>query len=215
MKIPTEMSMRPRFQRNTNIVTLRHVASNIRLIAFAALLVSGAAGSIASGAQATNLNDTLREPSPGREGEKSLAQDSNGEEPEPSGLYISEAEITDRTEILRSLAPKEFLPEHSSGPKRSVDLDVRFELNSATITPIALHQLDELGAALTSKDLAAARFEIAGHTDASGSEAYNQELSERRAAAVRKYLAEVHGVDPARMKVSGHGESHIKSLSCP
>jgi outer membrane protein OmpA-like peptidoglycan-associated protein len=48
---------------------------------------------------------------------------------------------------------------------------------------------------------------IEGHTDSIGSETYNQHLSERRAAAVKEYLAK-HGVtDGARIKTAGHGES--------
>jgi len=189
---------------------LRHVASKIRLIAFAGLLVSSAAGLIAPGAQAANLNDTLRESSPGSEGEKNLTEESSKAKQKPTGFLVSETEITDRTEILRSLAPIKFLPEHSSGSKRSIDLDVHFELNSAILTPIALHQLDELGAALTSEELAAARFEIAGHTDATGSDAYNQGLSERRVTAVHKYLVEIHSVDSTRIKAMGYGEARLK-----
>lgn len=47
---------------------------------------------------------------------------------------------------------------------------------------------------------------IVGHTDSSGTDAYNQNLSERRAAAVKDYLAS-QGVDPAVMSTSGMGES--------
>ncbi len=48
--------------------------------------------------------------------------------------------------------------------------------------------------------------EIYGHTDSMGTDAYNQTLSERRAQAVAHYLAE-RGVDPARLKAKGFGES--------
>lgn len=47
---------------------------------------------------------------------------------------------------------------------------------------------------------------IVGHTDSSGTDAYNQNLSERRAAAVKDYLAG-QGIDPAVMSTSGMGES--------
>ena len=47
---------------------------------------------------------------------------------------------------------------------------------------------------------------ITGHTDRIGSDAYNQKLSERRANAVKKYLA-AHGVSDVRMKSTGKGES--------
>ena len=47
---------------------------------------------------------------------------------------------------------------------------------------------------------------VTGHTDRIGSDAYNQKLSERRANAVKKYLAD-HGIDGARIKSAGRGES--------
>ncbi|CAN5794384.1 OmpA family protein [soil metagenome] len=48
--------------------------------------------------------------------------------------------------------------------------------------------------------------EIAGHTDASGSDELNQKLSEKRALAVADYLAE-HGIDRSRLRTTGFGES--------
>jgi OOP family OmpA-OmpF porin len=51
-----------------------------------------------------------------------------------------------------------------------------------------------------------ATFEVAGHTDAVGSDAYNQSLSQRRAGSVSAYLVE-KGVDASRMTAVGYGES--------
>ena len=47
---------------------------------------------------------------------------------------------------------------------------------------------------------------IKGHTDASGSNTYNQTLSEHRAAAVQEYLIKVHRTDPTRVAAQGLGE---------
>ena len=47
---------------------------------------------------------------------------------------------------------------------------------------------------------------ITGYTDRIGSSAYNQKLSERRAVAVRTYLAS-KGVDAVRLKAQGKGEA--------
>ena len=46
-----------------------------------------------------------------------------------------------------------------------------------------------------------------GHTDSTGSESYNQELSERRAKAVMNYLVG-QGVDATRITSLGYGEAH-------
>ena len=48
--------------------------------------------------------------------------------------------------------------------------------------------------------------EIAGHTDSQGSEVYNQDLSERRAAAVYEYLVS-HGANEQTLTIAGYGES--------
>ena len=76
--------------------------------------------------------------------------------------------------------------------KPAVDLhDIYFEFDSATISPDALPQLRELGAALTDPRLAGASFRIGGHTDATGGDAYNTRLSQRRAEAVRRFRCQV------------------------
>lgn len=66
-------------------------------------------------------------------------------------------------------------------------------------------QLDELANKIKSDDRVV-DVKVIGHTDSSGSEAYNQALSVRRATTVRDYLAS-HGVDTNLMSVSGMGES--------
>lgn len=51
------------------------------------------------------------------------------------------------------------------------------------------------------------KIEIAGHTDSKGSDAYNIDLSNRRAKAVVDYLVQ-HGIEPHRLQSEGYGESH-------
>jgi len=51
------------------------------------------------------------------------------------------------------------------------------------------------------------KVQIDGHTDDTGSEAYNQKLSEKRAKAVLDYLVNSVGIDPSRLKAVGYGES--------
>jgi outer membrane protein OmpA-like peptidoglycan-associated protein len=46
---------------------------------------------------------------------------------------------------------------------------------------------------------------VEGHTDSTGSEAYNQQLSERRALSVKNLLVQ-RGVSPQRIDILGHGE---------
>lgn len=89
--------------------------------------------------------------------------------------------------------------------KTPFNLRVQFEFNSAELTPSARQQLDVFAEAATGA-LASARFNIDGHTDATGSEATNQWLSEERAASVVDYLV-ARGVGAQRLTAAGHGES--------
>lgn len=81
---------------------------------------------------------------------------------------------------------------------------VNFEFNKATLTVNARTLLDPVADALMARpDITV---EVDGHTDSKGSDAYNQKLSEARAASVKDYLA-THGVDVGRMTTQGFGET--------
>lgn len=86
------------------------------------------------------------------------------------------------------------------------DVMVNFELNSAVLTTDALLNLREVAKALVDPRLQDARFAIEGHTDALGSEVYNQGLAERRARSVAAFLAD-EGVSLDRLNAVGLGES--------
>lgn len=91
----------------------------------------------------------------------------------------------------------------------AISLTVTFDTGSATLSPRATGVLDNLGQALGSSRLAGYRFRVEGHTDSVGDAAMNQDLSERRAAAVRDFLVQRHGVDPGRIEVLGLGEQQL------
>jgi outer membrane protein OmpA-like peptidoglycan-associated protein len=91
-----------------------------------------------------------------------------------------------------------------------LDLPVEFATGSAELDDRARRILDEMGTALNSPGLGRQRVEVGGHTDDVGEPDYNQDLSERRATAVRRYLVEQHGVDPQRLEVHGYGETRPK-----
>lgn len=100
-------------------------------------------------------------------------------------------------------------------PAPSINIKVYFEFDSAILKPEALDVLDNLGEALTYGDLNTYRFELAGHTDAVGSDAYNQQLSEHRAEAVLNYLVASFGIDPQRIDTMGYGESRLLDTEDP
>ena len=95
--------------------------------------------------------------------------------------------------------------ETAAAPAR-FDLLVNFEFNSDQLTQAAKENLDQFAAALKDPRLKGQKFEIDGHTDASGPEEYNLDLSDRRAAAVVAYLA-TQGIDGATLVAKGFGKA--------
>jgi outer membrane protein OmpA-like peptidoglycan-associated protein len=82
---------------------------------------------------------------------------------------------------------------------------VYFEYNKAIIKSESFPILDAVAATLQGNP-SIALVEIQGHTDERGDDAYNLDLSDRRAAAVKTYLVE-HGVDEKRLTSQGYGET--------
>lgn len=99
--------------------------------------------------------------------------------------------------------------------KPSIDLEINFEYNSATIGPKAMPQVTALGQALASADLKGRTFIVAGHTDAKGGDTYNQDLSERRADAVKRFLLEKHKIDASNLLTVGYGKAQLKDQANP
>jgi outer membrane protein OmpA-like peptidoglycan-associated protein len=99
--------------------------------------------------------------------------------------------------------------------KPKIDLEIQFDYNSADISKGSTTAVQELGKALSSPDLKGSTFVVAGHTDAIGGEAYNQELSERRADTIKKYLTEKYGIAGADLVTVGYGESKPKDANAP
>ncbi|MCA1767126.1 MAG: OmpA family protein [Idiomarina sp.] len=81
---------------------------------------------------------------------------------------------------------------------------VTFGFDSAELTSEARSSLNEVASVVS--EYADTRVNIAGYTDSTGEEAYNQRLSERRAQAVGSYLGQ-NGVGSARLNTRGYGES--------
>ena len=82
--------------------------------------------------------------------------------------------------------------------------DILFETGQAVLRPQAREVLSRIAGVLLVAPTYA--LSIEGHTDAVGSDDYNQQLSERRAASVRDYLAEAQ-VSPDVMRIAGFGKA--------
>jgi outer membrane protein OmpA-like peptidoglycan-associated protein len=99
--------------------------------------------------------------------------------------------------------------------KPKIDLEINFDYNSADISSRSLPSVQALGKALTNPDLKGSTFVVAGHTDAAGGEAYNQELSERRADSIKKYLVDKYSINGTDLVTVGYGKSKLKDPANP
>lgn len=81
---------------------------------------------------------------------------------------------------------------------------INFAYNSATVAPQFQRTLDQVAQVLGEYNQT--YIDVYGHTDSIGSDAYNQDLSERRASSVAAYLSS-RGVQSARIGTRGFGES--------
>lgn len=96
----------------------------------------------------------------------------------------------------------------------ALSVPVKFAFDSATILPQARPQLDAIAEGIRMLPDGHSVM-IEGHTDATGPDAYNLQLSERRADAVKQYLISVHRIDAARLKTRGYGEAQPLNASDP
>lgn len=90
------------------------------------------------------------------------------------------------------------------GIKITFNSGILFKTNSADLQPAAKANIEKLGTIL--KKYADTNVLIEGHTDSTGTDTYNQGLSERRAQSVASYT-QSQGVAPNRFTVKGYGES--------
>ena len=88
--------------------------------------------------------------------------------------------------------------------KVTLDADTLFDFDKAVLRPAGKAALDDFVA--KSRDIKPEAISVVGHADRFGSDAYNQRLSERRAAAVKTYLVG-KGVDTNRFTAEGRGET--------
>lgn len=96
-----------------------------------------------------------------------------------------------------------------------IDLDITFEYDSAALSPKAEPQLASLARALNGPELAGSIIMLGGHTDAKGGESYNQQLSERRAETVKRFLVTRYKIAPDTLITAGYGKVNMKNAADP
>jgi len=113
---------------------------------------------------------------------------------------VATARATQLEQELKALQAKE--------TERGIELtlgDVLFEVNRADLKPGAMRNLYQLVEFL--KQNPKRNVLIEGHTDSSGSDSYNLDLSQRRAESIRDFLI-TNGVGPERISARGYGEAY-------
>jgi outer membrane protein OmpA-like peptidoglycan-associated protein len=149
---------------------------------------------------------------------KPLTRSLSADRPVDPAVQAREDGIIDRLRNRKtrslSLGEREQIAELAAA-KPKIDLDIQFDYNSAKISQASLSAVQELGKALSNPALTGSTFVVAGHTDAIGGEAFNQDLSERRADTIKRYLTDKYGIAGADLVTVGYGKTKLKDPSAP
>ena len=119
-----------------------------------------------------------------------------------AGAIIGQRMDRQAEELDEELADAE-VERVGEGIKVTFDSGILFDFDSSDLRPAARRNLNELAESV--RDFDDTEIMVVGHTDAQGSESYNQRLSERRSNAAYRYLAD-QGVQPSRITALGRGE---------
>jgi outer membrane protein OmpA-like peptidoglycan-associated protein len=128
-----------------------------------------------------------------------------------------------REQVIESLRAKQltrcpqFDPKYGCAlaPAGQIDVEVLFAFGLAALGRAAAAQLATLGAELGKPERKGTRLVVDGHTDARGGDAFNQRLSERRAAAVKHVLVEKFAMPDETVVAIGHGKVKLKNTGNP
>jgi OOP family OmpA-OmpF porin len=134
----------------------------------------------------------------------SAAVHSQENAPAVTDLTMADVLSIQTDDIIDALAPARGTKIEPGAPP-TVRLPVYFEFDSDRLQPDAVVLLERVGAALSAEELAVFRFSVEGHTDSVGPAEYNDGLSQRRAVAVERFLAD-SGVPTDRLEAVGRGE---------
>lgn len=98
-------------------------------------------------------------------------------------------------------------------PSAQVNIQIEFAFDSAAIGEGQTEKLATLCEVMKTAELPS--FKIIGHTDSSGSEGYNQNLSKLRAEEVKRHLVEDCGIAPEKLVAEGVGEAFPANSADP
>jgi outer membrane protein OmpA-like peptidoglycan-associated protein len=124
-------------------------------------------------------------------------------------------EYTTRGIILHFMDPAGHVPAQAGGPAAAsgvvnnrVASHIQFEFDKYDLTEQGRRDLDTWGDALVSRDLRNCSITLEGHTDSSGTDEHNRELSMQRAQTAKDYLEHNFGIPAARLSATGMGKDN-------
>lgn len=142
-------------------------------------------------------------------GERRVANAPNAVFPRSDTLYVAVASAAEDRPILigpiRVAGGGRDLYDRLQRDGRAATQGILFGASSHRIRPESTPTLEEIGTML--REHPGLRLRIEGHTDTDGETDYNQELSDRRAASVKRFLVDRYGIDEGRLEAAGFGES--------
>lgn len=136
-------------------------------------------------------------------------------------LAAAEIEIFDQPPSPQHLADIVFAPRYRSARTSADDsanrfgMMINFEHNSTKVLPESVPMLDSVGQMLNLATVQEEVLVIEGHADASGTERHNEDLSVRRARAIKSYLVESYAIDSGRIVTVGYGETQLHDHKIP
>lgn len=120
-----------------------------------------------------------------------------GQAPAGSGTGVSTSAPATTTAVALDAIPRD----------EQVNINISFDFDSAALRADQKPKLDELCNAVTAAEVQVLR--IVGHTDASGSDAYNERLSQLRAEEVKRHLVSTCGIPADRLEAVGVGKRYL------
>ena len=127
-------------------------------------------------------------------------------------LYASTQNQTlDSATIACALSVSRTVTARGMKVRPKLDLAIHFNFDSDVLTEQGQIQSQNIATALASASMAAKKLKLIGHTDKVGDEAYNLNLSQRRALAVQNYLQQLDSNLQPRISSLGMGESQLLS----
>ena len=114
-------------------------------------------------------------------------------------------DLVSRVEDLAGKTQDVQVKETATEVRMELAADVLFDFDKADILPKAQAALKQVAAVIRDKAKGKGAVTIEGHTDAKGSDPYNQRLSKRRAEAVKKWLVNHEGLGNVSFTTRGFG----------